>query len=146
MTDSTLENLEKSIYFFELVNREVPYARLAVIANKQDLPEAMKIEDIERIMGQKTYSFIAIDPNNRSKMIRIIADLLDMDPKVSPLLKPIFERDVLMEKIQKTLEQGEFEETLELFDKISNICLELGDDSLAIELQNKAEKLRKVLK
>lgn len=146
MTDSTLENLEKSIYFFELVNREVPYARLAVIANKQDLPEAMKIEDIERIMGQKTYSFIAIDPNNRSKMIRIIADLLDMDPKVSPLLKPIFERDVLMEKIQKALEQGEFQETLELFDKISNICLELGDDSLAIEFQNKAEKLRKVLK
>jgi len=97
MTDSTLENLEKSIYFFELVNREVPYARLAVIANKQDLPEAMKIEDIERIMGQKTYSFIAIDPNNRSKMIRIIADLLE-------------------------------------------------DDSLAIEFQNKAEKLRKVLK
>lgn len=146
MTDSTLENLEKSIYFFELVNKEVPYARLAVIANKQDLPEAMIIEDIERIMGQKTYSFIAIEPNNRAKMIRIIADLLDMDAKVSPLLKPIFERDVLMEKIQNALEQGEFQETLELFDKISNICLELGDDSLAIEFQNKAEKLRKVLK
>ena len=146
MTDSTLENLEKSIYFFELVNKEVPYARLAVIANKQDLPEAMIIEDIERIMGQKTYSFIAIEPNNRAKMIRIIADLLDMDAKVSPLLKPIFERDVLMEKIQRALEQGEFQETLELFDKISNICLELGDDSLAIEFQNKAEKLRKVLK
>ncbi len=146
MTDSTLENLEKSIYFFELVNKEVPYARLAVIANKQDLPKAMIIEDIERIMGQKTYSFIAIEPNNRAKMIRIIADLLDMDAKVSPLLKPIFERDVLMEKIQNALEQGEFQETLELFDKISNICLELGDDSLAIEFQNKAEKLRKVLK
>jgi len=94
MTDSTLENLEKSRYFFELVNKVVPYARLAVIANKQDLPEAMKIEDIERLMGQKAYSMIAIDPNNRPKMILIIADLLDMDPKVSPLLKPIFERDL----------------------------------------------------
>lgn len=145
MTDSTLENLEKSRYFFELVNKVIPYARLAVIANKQDLPVAMKIEDIERLMGQKTYSMIAIDPNNRPKMIRIIADLLDMDAKVSPLLKPIFERDVLMDKAQKALEQGEFNEAVDIFEKISNICLELGDDSLSIELQEKADKLRSFL-
>jgi len=146
MTDSTLENLEKSRYFFELVNKVVPYARLAVIANKQDLPTAMKVADIERLMGSKTYSMIAIDPNNRAKMIRIIADLLDMDAKVSPLLKPIFERDVLMDKAQKALEQGQFESAIELFEKISNVCLELGDDSLAIEFQNKVKKLKEVLK
>ncbi len=145
MTDSTLENLEKSRYFFELVNKVIPYARLAVIANKQDLPEAMKIEDIERLMGQKTYSMIAIDPNNRPKMIRIIADLLDMDVNISPLLKPIFERDSLMDDAQKALEQGEFNQVVEIFEKISNICLELGDDSLSIELQEKADKLRSFL-
>ncbi|MFW9987172.1 MAG: ADP-ribosylation factor-like protein [Candidatus Odinarchaeota archaeon] len=146
MTDSTLENLEKSKYFFELVNRVIPYARLAVIANKQDLPEAMKIEDIERIMGTKTYSMIAIDPNNRPKMIRIIADLLDMDTKVSPLLKPIFERDLLMDKAQIALEQGEFGQVVEIFQQISNICLELGDDSLSIELQEKADKIKSMLR
>ncbi len=145
MTDSTLENLEKSRYFFELVNKVIPYARLAVIANKQDLSEAMKIEDIERLMGQKAYSMIAIDPNNRPKMILIIADVLDMDAKVSPLLKPIFERDVLMDKAQEALEQGDFNEAVEIFEKISNICLELGDDSLSIELQEKADKLRSLL-
>ncbi|MFX1379105.1 MAG: ADP-ribosylation factor-like protein [Promethearchaeota archaeon] len=145
MTDSTLENLEKSRYFFELVNKVVPYARLAIIANKQDLPHAMKTEDIERLMGQKSYSFIAIDPNNRPKMIRIIADLLDMDTEVSPLLKPIFERNILMDKVQKALEQGEFNESVILFEKISSICLELGDDSLSIELQEKAQKLRSIL-
>ena len=145
MTDSTLENLEKSRFFFELVNRVIPYARLAVIANKQDLPEAMKIEDIERLMGQKVYSMIAIDPNNRPKMIRIIADVLDMDAKVSPLLKPIFERDLFMDKAQEALEQGEFNQAVEIFEKISDICLELGDDSLSIELQEKADKLRSLL-
>ncbi|NVM35333.1 MAG: GTP-binding protein [Candidatus Lokiarchaeota archaeon] len=145
MTDSTLENLEKSKYFFELVNKVIPYARLAVIANKQDLPEAMKIEDIERLMGQKTYSMIAIDPNNRPKMILIIADLLDMDTKVSPLLKPIYERDLLMDKAQEALEQGEFNQAVEFFEQISNICLELGDDSLSIELQEKADKIRSIL-
>jgi len=145
MTDSTLENLEKSKFFFELVNKTIPYARLAVIANKQDLPEAMKITDIERLMGQNTYSMIAIDPNNRPKMIRIIADLLDMDAKVSPLLKPIFERDILMDQAQDALEQGDFNKAIEIFEKISTICLELGDDSLSIELQEKAQKIRSIL-
>ncbi|MFX1567622.1 MAG: ADP-ribosylation factor-like protein [Promethearchaeota archaeon] len=145
MTDSTLANLEKSKFFFELINRTIPYARLAVIANKQDLPEAMSIEDIERLMGQKTYSMIAIDPNNRPKMIRIIADLLDMDAEVSPLLRPIFERDILMDKVQEALEQGEFHKAIEIFEEIATICLELGDDSLSIELQEKAQKIRSVL-
>ncbi len=145
MTDSTLENLEKSRFFFELVNKVVPSARLAIIANKQDLPEAMKVEDIERLMGKKTYSMVAIDLDNRSKMIRIIADLLDMDVGISPLLQPIFERDSLMDKAQKILEQGEFGEAAAIFEKISNLCLELGDDSLALEFQNKSEKISKML-
>jgi len=146
MTNSTLENLEKSRYFFELVNKVVPSARLAIIANKQDLPEAMKVEAIERLMGYKTYSMVAINPDNRSKMIRIIADLLDMDTGVSPLLQPIFERDSLMDKAQKVLEKGEFGEAAVIFEKISNLCLDLGDDSLALDFQNKSEKINKMLK
>ncbi|MHA2035964.1 MAG: ADP-ribosylation factor-like protein [Promethearchaeota archaeon] len=146
MTDSTLENLEKSRFFIELVNKAVPYARFAVIANKQDLPHAMKIEDIERLMGNKTYGFIAIDLNNRPKMIRIIADLLDMDTKVSPLLKPLLERENLLDEAQKALEGGEFEVAVSLFENISNLCLELGDDSLALDFQNKSEKINGMLK
>ena len=146
MTDSTLENLEKSRFFIELVNKSVPYARFAIIGNKQDLPGAMKIGDIERLMGNKAYGFVAIDTNNRPKMIRIIADLLDMDPKVSPLLKPLHERDNLMDEAQKALEGGEFEEAAALFENISNLCLELGDDSLAIDFQNKSEIISSMLK
>lgn len=145
ITDSSLGNLEKSRYFFELVNKVVPTARLAVIGNKQDLPNAMKVEDIERLLGYKTYSFVAIDPNNRPKMIRIIADLLDMDAGVSPLLQPIFERDILMDKLEDALQQGDFESTIEIFEKISNLCLHLGDDSLAFEFQNKSKKIQEML-
>ena len=106
----------------------------------------MKVEDIERLMGQKTYSMVAIDQNNRSKMIRIIADLLDMDAGVSPLLQPIFERDVLMDKVQEALQQGEFENVIAIFEKISSLCLELGDDSLALEFQMKSKRIQNMLK
>ena len=143
--DSTLTNLEKSRYFFELVNKVVPYARLAVIANKQDLPDALNVQEIEKLLGQKTYPFIAIQPENRVKMVRIIADVLEMDPDVSPLLKPLFERDRLMNEAQIALQQGTFDVAVELFEKISNTCLELGDDSLAIDFQSKAEKLKVVV-
>jgi len=146
MTDSTLENLEKSRFFLELVNKAVPYARLAIIANKQDLPNAMKTGEIERLMGNKTYGFVAIETENRPKMIRIIADLLDMDTKVSPLLKPLLERDNLLDDVQKALENGEFESAVGIFEKISNLCLELGDDSLAIDFQTKSEKINGMLK
>lgn len=146
MTDSTLENLEKSRFFIDLVNKAVPYARFAVIGNKQDLPNAMKVEDIERLMANKAYGFVAIDLENRPKMIRIIADLLDMDTKVSPLLQPLLERERLMDDAQKALERGQFQEAVELFEKISSLCLELGDDSLAIEFQKKSEKLSSMLK
>lgn len=146
MTDSTLENLEKSRYFLELVNKAVPYARFAIIANKQDLPNAMKTGEIERLMGNKTYGFVAIETENRHKMIRIIADLLDMDTKVSPLLKPLHDRENLLDDVQEALENGEFKSAVDIFEKISNLCLELGDDSLAIDFQNKSEKINSMLK
>ena len=39
----------------------------------------------------------------------------------------------------------QFEKTIEIFEKISNLCLELGDDSLAIEFQNKSKKIQDML-
>lgn len=49
-------------------------------------------------MGVKTYSMIAIDPENRKKMIQIIADILEMSADISPLLKPLIERDSLTDE------------------------------------------------
>ncbi len=37
---------------------------------------------------------VAIDPNNREKMINIIAGVLEISGDVSPLLRPLFERDL----------------------------------------------------
>ncbi|HEC39973.1 MAG TPA: GTP-binding protein, partial [bacterium] len=90
ITESTLENIDKSKFFLELIKEQAPHAHTAVIGNKQDLEGAIKPTQIERILGLKTYSMIANDPNNRDKMIQIIADILEMSAEVSPLLKPLF--------------------------------------------------------
>ncbi|MFX1288277.1 MAG: ADP-ribosylation factor-like protein, partial [Promethearchaeota archaeon] len=85
ITDSTLVNVEKSKFFLELIKEQAPQAHTSVIGNKQDLPDAMKPEQIEKILGLKVYSMVAKDQGNRDKMITIIADILEMSAEVSPL-------------------------------------------------------------
>ena len=142
LTDSTLENVEKSKFFIELVKEHAPYAHTAVIGNKQDLPEALSIEKIQEILGLKTYSMIAIDSENRGKMIQIVADILEISTDASPLLRPLFERDQLINKARTCLENGDIAQTADYFEKISDLCLELGDDFLYKEFYEKAKKLK----
>ncbi|MFW9828299.1 MAG: ADP-ribosylation factor-like protein [Candidatus Thorarchaeota archaeon] len=145
ITDSTLENVEKSKFFIELIKEHAPYAHTAVIGNKQDLPKALSVEKIEKILGLKTYSMVAIDPNNRDKMIQIIAYILGISTDLSPLLKPLFERDQLIHQAKLSLENGDIAQTAECFEKISDLCLELGDDKLYKEFHEKAKKLNSYL-
>ena len=145
ITDSTLENVEKSKFFLELIKEQAPQAHTSVIGNKQDLDDAMKPEQIEKILGLKTYSMIANDLSNRDKMITIIADVLEMSAEVSPLLKPLLERDTYMEKAANALENAEFGRAATFFDKISDLCIELGDDSLGKEFFEKSQKIKSML-
>ncbi len=146
ITNSTLENVEKSKYFLELIKEQAPNAQSAVIGNKQDLKVAMTPVQIENILGLKTYSMIALDPNNRDKMIQIIADVLEMSAEVSPLLKPLLERDKFTEEAVRALKNADFNKAAFLFDKISDLCIELGDDSLGREFFEKSQKIKDMLK
>ncbi|MFX1480330.1 MAG: ADP-ribosylation factor-like protein [Promethearchaeota archaeon] len=142
ITNSTLENVEKSRFFVELVKEHAPYAHVAAIGNKQDLPDALHVDKIQEILGLKTYSMVAIDPGNRDKMIQIISDILEISYDTSPLLKPLFERDNLMKKARIALENGDIVQTAEYFERISDLCLLLGDDLLYKEFYEKANKLK----
>lgn len=145
ITDSTLSNIEHSKFFLDLISEEAPYAHSAIIANKQDLDGALRVDSIEGHMGLKTYSMIAIEANNKIKMIQIIADVLEMDPEVSPLLKPLFERDRLIETAQNAINQEDYEQTVLLFDQIGDICIDIGDDSLGLEFKEKSDQIRQIL-
>ncbi|MFW9973637.1 MAG: ADP-ribosylation factor-like protein [Candidatus Odinarchaeota archaeon] len=146
VTDSTLENVDKSKFFLELIKEQAPHAHTAIIGNKQDLKGALSPVQIENFLGLKAYSMIANDPSNRDKMIKIIADILDMSAEVSPLLRPLLERDKLIEEATIALKSADFEKAALLFDKISYLCVELGDDSLGKEFFEKSQKILEMLK
>ncbi|MBN1217203.1 MAG: GTP-binding protein [Candidatus Lokiarchaeota archaeon] len=145
ITDSSMENVEKSKFFLDLIREQAPHAHSAVIANKQDLPKSMTPEQIEGELGLKAYSMVAIEEDNRDKMIKIIADVLEMNTSISPLLKPLLERDNKIREAQMALENAQFDHAIELFEKISDLCIDLGDDSLSKEFYEKAQKINAML-
>jgi len=111
VTDSSTKNVEKSKFFLDLINEEVPHARAAFVANKQDLNNVMSPEEIEETTGMKTYPMVANQKENRDKMIRIIADILDMSTENSPLLKQLFETtDLSVESLVMINENESIEE------------------------------------
>ena len=137
--------MDKSSFFIDLIRDEAPQAFVSVIGNKQDLPNALSVEQIESQMELKTYSMVAIDPQNRTRMIQIISDVLEIAPEVSPLLKPLDERDKLIIEAQLTLENSEYEKTIPIFEKLADIYFQMGDDNLGMELNAKIEQLKKAL-
>ncbi|MBN2149984.1 MAG: GTP-binding protein [Candidatus Lokiarchaeota archaeon] len=146
VTDSTPENVERSKYFVSLAAEQASNAKVAVIANKQDLAGAMPAEQVGKILGgSKSYGIVANDPQNRDKMINIIADVLEMNAEISPLLKPLIDRDKKMDEAQKALEDGDFLLAKQLFTEISELCLQLGDDKIANELYMRAEKMGAII-
>jgi len=146
ITDSSVENVDKSRFFLELVKEEAPYAHVAVIGNKQDLPGALPIPEIERMMNKvHTYSMVAVDPGNREKMINIIADVLEVSPEISPLLKPLIERDKKMEAMETAVKNSDFKSAYNLCRDLADICLQMGDDALSQDFEAKSQKLREMV-
>ncbi|MFX1294364.1 MAG: ADP-ribosylation factor-like protein [Promethearchaeota archaeon] len=141
ISDSTLENIDKSKFFLDLIKKEVPEASLSVIANKQDIVGALNPEKVEKLLGVKSYGMIAIDPENRAKMFRIIAELLNLSPQISPLIQPLIKRDKEMEEAETYLIQGDFEKAIQKFKNIATLSRELGDDKVSLEFFERAKLL-----
>ncbi|MFX1451061.1 MAG: ADP-ribosylation factor-like protein [Promethearchaeota archaeon] len=84
IVDSTEENVHESRLFLKLIEDNEPAARVVIIANKQDLPDKLFPQEIQKRLKDKrlgeipTYGFVALDPENRTKMLEIIKDNLQL--------------------------------------------------------------------
>ncbi len=145
ITDSSFDNVEKSKTFIDLIKEEAPNSNSAIIGNKQDLETSIKIETIENLIGMKGYPLIAIDPSNKDKMIRIIAELLEIDPNVSPLLKPFILRRELQKDAEQALGGGNYNDAIRNYRKIYNLCIELGDYGYEKEYKLKIDNLKQII-
>jgi small GTP-binding protein len=70
--DSTLRNVIISKDILKLIKRDAPKVPVFSLANKQDKPNAMKPEVVQKILGIPTYPMVAIDKDRRDEMLRIL--------------------------------------------------------------------------
>jgi small GTP-binding protein len=81
VTDSKSESLTETKGVLQLIKTEKPDVIVILVANKQDLPDAVPPETIGEQMGMKAHGFVATDPNYREKILEIlkkaITDLIE---------------------------------------------------------------------
>ena len=82
LTDSTLRNILISKDMFRTIRQDAPNIPIVVIANKQDLPNALDSSIISRIIGAETYPMVAIDLTYRDDILRILLDTAAKHVKV----------------------------------------------------------------
>ncbi|MFX1426118.1 MAG: ADP-ribosylation factor-like protein, partial [Promethearchaeota archaeon] len=129
VTDSTEENVINSTQFLKKIEEEVPYANTAGIGNKQDSEKTINELRIKEILGLNTYPMVAIDSNNRQKMILIIAEILQMKKQISPIIDILFQRENLVNSLEEYLKNEDFQNIDELFEEIIKLSLILGDSA-----------------
>ena len=71
VTDSTEKNLSKCKEIFERFSRHLT-AKIIVIANKQDLPNVLSEEEVQKRLGVRTYGMSAIRPELHQRMKAIL--------------------------------------------------------------------------
>jgi len=145
VTDSSMENVEKSKFFLDIIKHEYSHAVAAVISNKQDLENALEPEKIENILGLKIYRMVAIDQRNQTKMVQIITDLLNVSDEASHQLNLLIERKTLRSDLDQVLANKDHKKAAIIIKKITDICLELGDEALREEFYEMGQNIMKTI-
>ncbi len=75
ITDSSFRNVMQTKTLLRNIRKEAPAVPLFIVANKQDLPESMKGDKIQRLLGATTFSMVATDKARREEFIRFMLEV-----------------------------------------------------------------------
>ncbi len=146
ITDSSLGNIEKSKFFLKKIEEETPLAYTCALGNKQDLKEILEPVTIEEILGLKVYPLIATNPDYRDTLFKIIVGTLDMFEETAPLLKLMYDKEILINKFEIALIEVNLEKADSIYEDIVNICSELGENPYELEIHKKYQEIKNRLK
>jgi len=143
VTDSTRQNILESRFFINLIEKETPDAVVSIIANKQDLPGAMKPEEIEKMLGYKTFGMVAIDPRYQESILTIIAKTARVVASRTEFISESEQEITLRNLVDKAiteLSKGNLLNAAEALKEASTICNNLGYEnksSLYMDISNR---------
>ncbi|MFW9881228.1 MAG: ADP-ribosylation factor-like protein, partial [Candidatus Thorarchaeota archaeon] len=141
ITDSTLENIERSKFFLGIIDEETPFAYRIVIGNKCQLENSLKSSQIEEILGLKTYSISILNQESRNTLIQIFTEILEMSDTISPILDIIKKKEFLLKEFEKAIIEVDIERLDSIYYKILEICEELGENPVEMEFYKKYQDI-----
>ncbi|UCE11245.1 MAG: GTP-binding protein [Candidatus Thorarchaeota archaeon] len=75
ITDSSFRNVMQTKGLLRNIRKEAPAVPLFIVANKQDLPESMRGEKIQRLLGAHTFAMVATDKTRREEFIKFMLEV-----------------------------------------------------------------------
>jgi len=158
ITDSTEQNVYESRFFIELSRKEAPYARFTVVANKQDLPDALSVEKISQILdcglyGYKTTPLVAIDVNNRIPVVKLLAETAAATAQTLSDFQTLEDRAESIQDAKSAIEKGYLKEAAKIMEEVAQLSEKKGDSegaqlyaSYAAYLQDQAKEIEDKMK
>jgi small GTP-binding protein len=146
ITDSTLENVEKSKFLLNEVKSDNKNASIMAIGNKFAMKGALDSERIENILATKTFSISALDLHSRYDIIKWILNSLGVDNDILEILTKLNRRERVIENLEDMLEKENFEVAKFLFDQVVKISEELGENPQKMEFYKHKAKIEARIK
>ncbi|MGQ4832880.1 MAG: ADP-ribosylation factor-like protein [Candidatus Asgardarchaeia archaeon] len=117
VTDSTLENVLRTKKMLDEIKEHISAKVIYVIANKQDLPQALSPATIEEIMGLKALPTVAINPDYRPIVLKYIENAIydalgferpkenieDIDLRLSRLEEKYEKLEIRIQKLEQAI-------------------------------------------
>ncbi len=101
ITDSSFRNVMQTKSLMRNIKKEAPAVPLFIVANKQDLPESMAGDKIQRLLGAPTFSMVATDKTRREEFIRFMLEVAAKTVGVQLPNRPISEMITVRRKTEE---------------------------------------------
>ncbi|TFG12348.1 GTP-binding protein, partial [Candidatus Thorarchaeota archaeon] len=101
ITDSSFRNVMQTKSLMRNIKKEAPAVPLFIVANKQDLPESMAGDKIQRLLGAPTFSMVATYKTRREEVIRFMLEVAAKTVGVQLPNRPISEMITVRRKTEE---------------------------------------------
>src|SRR5271157_4782721 len=139
VVDSTPEGVKAASQFLNLHQREAKSARIAVLCNKQDLPEAVSPDTIKgQLGGIASFGMSATQEDARDRFVVILEEVLDLK---KPL--PLEFKQILVSANQAISKQ-DYESAIQALERAAAIAKDYQEMSHYQTLQEKITQMKKL--
>ncbi len=138
--DSTTYNRENSSHFINLQKRDAKFSKLIILANKQDLINAVNPNLIEKELKIQTIGISLKVPNIKEQLISMISDPLNLKKELPS------EFDDLLINAENNVINKNYSEAIKIFNYLIEICKNFQEFARLFALEQRIIEIENLIK